>query len=777
MSSVRMPLHAVAVVAMLAVGGFSAGHADEVPNYMEQYTREAALPGGGLRVRVSQAIAVGPEQALLGGDAGSDIAGKLLLGREGLDDEGQRAVLWRDVLSDVVAQPLSRANRATANGFADVLKATKVAGYADKAGDLARAIERGDFKHNSLARYLRQIGWPAPASKVFFHGTMAVKAVGVIGDLLESGRTVSDMDAELVLLQALHEDRARERLALVTQAVRGSDVEADPACRTALRAMEADLAAGPARMAQFARAVCDHKEEIALNAAALAALAESLPSFVTPWLAAYEGRSEVGKAHDSVQRSILTATLAYRLCLYQTDPGSAERSARNELCAYAQAQHFAEIDDGLDTTPGWLTGVLQGIVTPPSTVGDTRAKVRRLRDEMLDRAATWEKRPPQRDGCGAASAPTSTVLAMDASQSMGDAGKLEAARDAADQLLEFIGMLNSVGARHSVGLVVFDNLTRDSVPPTVDVQPIRERVAKVTSDGSTDLLQPLNQAFEALAAAPGGGGNVIFMTDGMDTTGNSPEEILAPCRTVAGKVTVNTVAFGGDADRALLEQIATQTGGQSLEAADAMQLRASYQSALQGASAVVDTSGTVMTNETETLGAAAIGVASAVAGGGGGGDAWTCSGPTTFQASASGPPAGGRALAASLNWDAGELGLDIIDPSGRTVDATYPGAQVRTDASSVLAVIADPREGTWRFAARGVSCPPEGSNYHFTASAIGAKASAADTGGGGGGGFSGGAQPASPSLAVPVVVVVLLVCAGAAAFILTSRPRLGGPGG
>jgi len=332
-------------------------------------------------------------------------------------------------------------------------------------------------------------------------------------------------------------------------------------------------------------------------------------------------------------------------------------------------------------------------------------------------------------------------------------------------------MLNGAGARHSVGLVVFDNLIRDSVPPTLDVQPVRERIAGVTSMGGTDLLQPLRQAFEILDSGTGGGGDVIFMTDGIDESENSADEILAVCGAVAGKVTVNTVAFGGDADRGLLEQIAAQTGGRFLEAADAMQLRASYQSALQGANAVLDTTGIVMTNQMAPIGAVATGVASPIGRAGGGG-AWACGAPTTFQASASRPQAGGRALAASLNWDVGDVALDVIDPSGKRVDAAYPGAQVRTDASSILAVIADPREGTWRFAARGVSCPPQGSNYHFTASAIGVQASAAPTGGGGGG-FYGGAPPESSSVAVPVVVVLLVVCAGAAAFMVTSRRRLG----
>lgn len=341
---------------------------------------------------------------------------------------------------------------------------------------------------------------------------------------------------------------------------------------------------------------------------------------------------------------------------------------------------------------------------------------------------------------------TATVLVMDASGSMGLAGKIDAAKQAADQLLEFIAMLNSAGMGHRVGLVVFDHGIRQSAELGLDMTAIRSEVADVFPDGGTNLLLPLQQALDLMADAPSTERNVILMTDGIDESNNSDDDILAACVSLSGAIPVNTVAFGDDADRVLLTQVAAQTGGQFFDAADAMGLRASYLRAVQTEHAVIDISGSVKTNQRISLGRVSlsavspqnafpatyssstrVGSAHRLVRQSGAGPA-----PVCFQTTPPGPTTSGRALAASLNWDTGRVSLEVKDPTGKLVDATYPGAQIRSDAVSTLAVIADPVEGPWQFAIKGDDCPAEGSNYQFTALAVGIEGSVTSSGGGGG---------------------------------------------
>jgi uncharacterized protein YegL len=375
-------------------------------------------------------------------------------------------------------------------------------------------------------------------------------------------------------------------------------------------------------------------------------------------------------------------------------------------------------------------------------------------------------------------AATATVLVMDASGSMGGQDKLEAARRAADQLLEFIQMLNSAGASHQVGLVVFDDHIVRSIAPQTDLQVLRDEIASLSPGGGTDLLAPLQEALPLLGAGAGGEHSAILMTDGVDESGHSEGEVLTACAPACGKVRIHTVAFGADAQRDLLERIASQTGGQFHEAGDAMALRASYQSAIQGQHAVIDTGGNIKTNQRTGLGGVSlggassqsastgtpVGIPSAPVGGGAAGLSWA-----RFQAVAPASQPNRQALAASLNWDVGEVALEIRDPRGRIVDATYPGAQLSANPTSVLAVIASPVGGLWQFAVRGTDCPAEGSNYRFTASTVGMVGTAES--GSGGGGMAMEMPPQPDDAAVPVVVVLLVLSTGVATILLASRAQ------
>ncbi len=145
------------------------------------------------------------------------------------------------------------------------------------------------------------------------------------------------------------------------------------------------------------------------------------------------------------------------------------------------------------------------------------------------------------------------VLVIDKSGSMGGS-KIELAKEAAKSAVELLG------PRDQVGVIAFDGEAQwvCEIHPANDAGYVIDRISSLTAGGGTNLAPALFDAYSGLEAATAKLKHVIALTDGISQPGNFFEIASAMAES---RITVSTVAVGNDADRELLERIATWGGG------------------------------------------------------------------------------------------------------------------------------------------------------------------------------------------------------------------------
>ncbi len=145
------------------------------------------------------------------------------------------------------------------------------------------------------------------------------------------------------------------------------------------------------------------------------------------------------------------------------------------------------------------------------------------------------------------------VLCIDRSGSM-NGPKLELAKDAARATAEMLA------PDDLIGVVAFDS----QATPLVRLQRAQNRVrissdiARLSAGGGTQLLPPLQEAYQQLASTAAKIKHVILLTDGQAEYGGIIDLVN---QMVAQKITVSTVGVGSGADQTLLTAIAENGGG------------------------------------------------------------------------------------------------------------------------------------------------------------------------------------------------------------------------
>jgi Mg-chelatase subunit ChlD len=148
--------------------------------------------------------------------------------------------------------------------------------------------------------------------------------------------------------------------------------------------------------------------------------------------------------------------------------------------------------------------------------------------------------------------PTLAVtIVMDRSGSMATNGKLVIAKAAAMAAVEVLNPLDQVS------VLAFDDAPEWSVPPSEvgNRRAIVDQLRMVTSGGGTDLFLALQEAYAVMVEQQARVKHIIVLSDGLTETGENFNELIA--RMTKAGITVSTVAFGGDADRSLMERIAS----------------------------------------------------------------------------------------------------------------------------------------------------------------------------------------------------------------------------
>jgi Ca-activated chloride channel homolog len=160
----------------------------------------------------------------------------------------------------------------------------------------------------------------------------------------------------------------------------------------------------------------------------------------------------------------------------------------------------------------------------------------------------------------------SLVIVADKSGSMGAAVasgemKIDVVKSAAFSAVELLGPFDRVG------LLAFDADVEWTVPlkEAADRELIAAELASLSPGGGTIMLPALAEAYRVLSLQPSPLRHIIVLSDGLTSPGEF-ESLVG--RIARDKITVSTVAVGGDADTGLLRTIAARGGGRYYAASD-----------------------------------------------------------------------------------------------------------------------------------------------------------------------------------------------------------------
>lgn len=172
----------------------------------------------------------------------------------------------------------------------------------------------------------------------------------------------------------------------------------------------------------------------------------------------------------------------------------------------------------------------------------------------------------------------STMLVIDTSGSMGDAG-MATVRSAVKDFLA------AVPKDVKVGVVSFASTAGVDVKPTTDRAKVQSVVNGLRARGETALYEAVQDAVSALGTE--GERSIVLLSDGEDTVAGANDNVsrdaqqrrAATTALTKGKVRAEVVAFKNDAGRAALNGFANVGGGSVVSAADRNAVRVAFDTA------------------------------------------------------------------------------------------------------------------------------------------------------------------------------------------------------
>jgi hypothetical protein len=330
-----------------------------------------------------------------------------------------------------------------------------------------------------------------------------------------------------------------------------------------------------------------------------------------------------------------------------------------------------------------------------------------------------------------------TAFVYDVSTSMDDPGamgsKLEDAIRAGRQVALIINnTATQYGASTKAGVSSFSNSSYVNQGMTDDFVQIDNTLSMLTTISGTNMLAGLEVGLSELEGESSDNKVMIYLSDGMDTAGNSDAEILAVARRAKdANIKIYTIGFGDSSvlNEYLLEEIATTTGGQYSHAdpSSAIDISIGFVKAQISSVATVlhETQGTVGQGETADGG--------------------------TFEVTTYGN------LQICTLWPGSTMDIVLTDPDGIQVTDTYPGYTVKDGDTIEQVFIENAKQGTWTSAVYGTDVSMSQEPFYTVVAFTEAPPVAPAVSGGG------GAQDNSTGLLFLLVVVVILAIGGVAA--------------
>lgn len=296
---------------------------------------------------------------------------------------------------------------------------------------------------------------------------------------------------------------------------------------------------------------------------------------------------------------------------------------------------------------------------------------------------------------------TETVLVFDTSGSMTDQdssgiSKIEAAQRAGLQILNVIEAENlALGASNQIGIASYNYTAYVDSPLTTDFALIQDTLMRLSANGRTAMAAGLQTGMNLFSS---GSGNkvLILLSDGLPNislnSGSSINQEVIDLATQAGQqnICVNTVGFGDpnqgndSIDEEFLRAVANASGcGKYYGAIDAIELANVYVELRHTSTGVIKfkQTGQIAAGEEKPLGVVEI-------------------------------PEYQEIFLLTVNWPGSKLQPVVIDPSGITIDNSYPGVSISESSTLISYILNNPTPGNWKLNLIGIDIPEGVCDYN-----------------------------------------------------------------
>lgn len=219
----------------------------------------------------------------------------------------------------------------------------------------------------------------------------------------------------------------------------------------------------------------------------------------------------------------------------------------------------------------------------------------------------------------------------------------------------------------------------------------KNAIGSIYAGGSTSIGDGLQDSREQLVlyGDPDHDWATILLSDGYENESPWVSDVLP---TIPERIDVYTIALGADSDEALLQNIATETGGQYYFSPTAQELQGIYnliRGGVVGEETIASKSNSVNQGETKTE---TVQIDSTVK-------------EATFGTS----------------WSGSDLDLTLTDPNGATIDSdvaeTDPNIDFVSSSTYENYLVTSPTPGEWSLNIQGVDTPSGGEGYTATVTA------------------------------------------------------------
>ncbi len=220
-------------------------------------------------------------------------------------------------------------------------------------------------------------------------------------------------------------------------------------------------------------------------------------------------------------------------------------------------------------------------------------------------------------------------------------------------------------------------------------------VSELFYRGGNNMGEALQKAIDNMPAEYRDHPSLLVLLDaGTPNVGMTSDEILStiPAKARERNMTICSVGFGSqesDVPASLLKGLAEQTGGRYLfvSGEDAGSMMGFVVSCRQSliADVLQQFTGTITQDETVEAGRITVGTS--------------------------------KQMNVTLTYLDGRVSMDLVDPSGKSVDVAYQGAINLTEENTQVVTISDPQPGAWLVRLTGDEVPATGTAYSVVASA------------------------------------------------------------